>query len=347
MWSEFLASWREVNSIGDDLGNLALFFPFGYIAHLLCARSPHRGRARLALTVLMVALSLGCQTAQLFTPARDPSIFDLYMNWGGATLGWVAGHVLPLGSRSRFLAGDRSAHMPLLIATAWVVSQLLPLVPSIDLQSWKDAVKPVLLYPRFHLPSFLLALCAWTTVFHLLERRVGLFLRAHYLSAAAVLVLAARIVIVVNHLSLTSTLALLCAVLVWAPVGRRISGQVLAVLLLFAFVLDALSPLALRAQAQDFGWLPFGGYLQGSMLVNARALTSKLFIFGSLALLLVARHRAAGPLAAAIAATLVIIECLQRWVGAGTPALTDPLLFLTVVWFVRRGATPAVRRNAH
>lgn len=344
--SQFLASWRKVNSLGDDLGNVALFFPFGYIAYLIFVRSDSRSTTFIGLVVLTLTLSLGCQTAQLFTPGRDPSLFDLCMNLGGVTLGWIAGRLLPLGSHSTFLEGDATQHVPLVIVAAWIASQLLPLVPSIDLQSWKDALKPLILYPHFQIQSFLLAVCAWTTVLHLLEKRVGLVFRVHYLLLFAMLLLGAKVLIVANYLNLSETLGLLVAVPLWPVVGRRLSGRVLGMLLFGAFVMDALSPLTLRARAQDFGWIPFGGYLQGSMLINATALMRKLFVFGSIALLLVSPGRAPLLLALAFVATLVVVEILQRWIGYGTPALTDPCLFLALAWFIQRRVAPTNSRLA-
>lgn len=330
----FLASWRTATGIGDILGNLALFFPYGYIASLLAARAARPASRAARLMLFGLALAAGCQLAQLFTLGRDPSLFDLYMNILGGALGWMTGRWLPLGSSAAARGARSEHHLPLVLAALWLASQLLPFVPSIDLQAWRDALKPLFYMRHWYWQEVLFTAVCWLVFLHLLSARVGLRLRAWWLPVGAALVLVLRVVIVENRLTPAATLALLGAIPLWWLVGRRLHGAGLAVALLVAFALDVLSPLVLRAPVSDFGWLPFVGYLQGSMLVNAAALSRKLFVFGALALLLVQPRRHPAPWAVAIATCLLSLEIGQRYIGYGTPTLTDPLLFLITSWFV-------------
>ena len=331
----FLASWRDVNSFSDILGNVGLFVPYGYSARLLALRSPQRGRA-LRLLLGGILLAVCCQSGQLFIPGRDPSIADVYSNSAGIALGWVAARLLPLGTGSELLGGNPRRQLTLVIALAWVLCQLLPLVPTIDLQVWKDSLRPLLYYPRVHWHETVLALFAWLTCFHLLQFRVGLRLGVVQLSGFVLALLLLKVLIVANYLAFNATLGLLVAAALWPLLGARLSPQPLAWLLLGAFALYVLAPLELRPVPRDFGWLPFSGYLQGSMLVNAIALCRKVFIFGALALLLLVDQPAPMRRALLIVGTLAALEVLQRWVGLGTPALTDPLLFIAMAWLIQR-----------
>jgi hypothetical protein len=72
-------------SIDDIVLNAVLFLPFGFIPTLTRARGTPVQWSRVAL--IGFGLSLAIETAQLFTPERYPSFFDLASNTSGALLG--------------------------------------------------------------------------------------------------------------------------------------------------------------------------------------------------------------------------------------------------------------------
>jgi len=329
-----LASWRRVNSIGDILGNLALFFPYGYLACLLAASSERPALRALSLLAFGVLLAVGCQLGQLFTPGRDPSIFDLYINCLGAALGWFTGRALPLGNAASAAGRDTARHLPMVIAAFWLASQLLPFIPTLDRGVWKTSIVPLwpLLYWSWQ--ECLVTTLSWLVFLHLLVERARLRLPAAVLVGGALAVLAARVLIVENRLTLTVVLSLAFALVLWPLVRRRVSGPLLAGCLFAAYGLDVIGPLFARGYVRDFGWMPFIGYLQGSMLVNATALCRKVFVFAAVVLLLARGRAHRWVLVAGLACALLLCEIVQRYVGMGTPTLTDPLLFLVVSWFI-------------
>lgn len=69
----------------DVVLNAVLFLPFGFIPALTRPRGTPVPWLRVAL--IGFGLSLGIETAQLFTPERYPSLFDLASNTTGALLG--------------------------------------------------------------------------------------------------------------------------------------------------------------------------------------------------------------------------------------------------------------------
>ncbi|MAT91606.1 MAG: hypothetical protein CME59_03305 [Halioglobus sp.] len=326
----FLASWRDVNSISDILGNVALFIPYGYLACLLALR--WAGALRLA--VAGVALALLCQLAQLFTPLRDPSIADLYLNLLGGALGWCLARLLPLGSGAAPGATAGAHPLPLLLCGCWLASLLLPFLPAVDMHAWREALAPLLYPRRWSWPAWLVATASWLVFYHLLACRAQLRLRLPVVLGGVTLLLGLKVLILQNRLTPEAVLAAVAAIPLWYRVGRRLRGRTLALLLFAAFCIDGLAPLSARAAPRDFGWLPFVGYLQGSMLVNAVALCRKLFVFGALALLLLPALERPQRGALLLAACLALLEVAQRYIGHGTPALTDPLLFLVLAWLL-------------
>ncbi len=333
-FTRFGDSWQDVNSIGDVLGNLVLFFPYGYLACLLAERARRALFVAVALVLLGVLLALACQLAQLFIPGRDPSLADWALDVTGMALGWLVGRRLPLGTAAA-RRGLRSAHhLPLVLVLLWLASELLPGVPSIDRQAWENALKPLFFSQAWYWQGALLATLCWLVCFHLLERRVGWWLSSRTLCLGAAFVVVARIVVIERSLEPVAVSGLACAVLLWLSGARDWRGDYLAIALFVAFALDAVAPFIARGSPQTFGWLPFAGYLQGSMLVNAIALCRKLFVFGAVALLFLKDNPWRLRWALAAAVSLLGLEIGQRYVGWGTPTLTDPILFLVVVWIV-------------
>ncbi|GAB5450571.1 MAG: hypothetical protein Hals2KO_08990 [Halioglobus sp.] len=334
--AHFLGSWRKATGTGDMLGNLALFFPYGYTACLIAARTARPTRTAVGLCLLGIALAVLCQAGQMFTPGRDPSVFDLYMNGIGVALGWLGAKLLPLGSSGTLLGGNPSYHLSLVIAGSWLACQLLPFVPSLDPQVWRDTFWPLLVRPRFLWQESLMLCAAWLMFFHVLHFRTGLRLGAPAVLGGAVLLLTLQVVIVHNYISVSSLVGLGAALLIWLLWGTRLSAHTLAWALLAGSACYALAPFVLWSAPRNFSWLPFEGYLMGSMLINAAALCRKVFIFGAIILILVEPFPNVLRRALAVTCFLVVLEALQRWIGYGTPALTDPLLFLTLSWVIHR-----------
>ena len=79
------------------------------------------------------------------------------------------------------------------------------------------------------------------------------------------------------------------------------------------------------------------------MLINAVALCRKLFVFGAVVLLFLGDKPRRMIWAAGLAACLLLLEVAQRYVGRGTPALTDPILFLLLAWLIT-GRSGVARR---
>jgi len=332
----FLSSWRTVNGLGDILGNIVLFFPLGMLASLITLRSESPYRT-LQFACLCAVLSLGCQVAQLFTAGRDPSIFDFYVNLLGACSGWLVARLLPIQSTGK----SDIYQLPLLIASSWIAYQLIPFVPAIEIQAYENSLKPLLQSPRWLWQECLVATLSWLTFFYLLDRKAGITLTLGHLLLGGFAILALRIVILENYLDLTAVLSVLIATAIWHFWGAHFRAERLAWVLLAAYAIDMTAPWMMFEQPKRFGWLPFEGYLMGSMLLNATALCRKVFIFASIALLLSKGVKSQRTLALLIALGLFLLEFAQRWIGYGTPTLTDPLLFLTIFWFTTALIAPA------
>ena len=338
LMQDFLRSWRQKSGRGDILGNIALFVPFGYLGYLYLGNGRRLFQVLLPLGVIGFTLAMACQLVQLYIPARSPSLFDVY----GNGLGFLLGFALAFRSGDRQLIAWRSndlfKNFALLLIGSWMSARLLPFVPTIDWQSYKDAVKPLLHTPQFVWSEFLLMSVSWLVVAWMGKSILADRWRTVYLPISIVLVLGLEIVVVNNTVSLSDVCAGAMAVLMWRVVSRQNQrpGSGLPWLLLLTYALSTLFPFVMTAGPSTFHWLPFAGFLEGSMLINSTALCEKVFVFGAIFWLLNQMRSLSFPKIAVVTVIVLMTEIAQLWRLGSTPELTDPLLVLFIGYLILR-----------
>ena len=334
IWAEFFASWRAFTGRGDALSNILLFAPFGYFGMLVFGRKAW-------LLVAALLLAVGVQVLQVYLPGRDANLQDVAWNMLGVAFG--AG--LTLLPWLRFSASGnacgRGVSATLLLIGCWLAYRLMPFVPSLDWQLWKDSLKPLLLHPQFSPIGLLHDAVAWAAVACLWPqvcrcRKAGLWL---LLLVGGVFAL--EVVIVKNSVSVTNVLGALLGVgLWWLWLGRGHSGRVvLALLLMLSLLLSGLAPFQWRTGPGDFHWLPFHGFLAGSMMINISVVFEKGFFYGALILLL---QQESGRFRFAVVTALLLtlfIEIGQLFVYGHTAEITDPLLVLLIAMALKAVST--------
>lgn len=339
----FLGSWKGVTSSGDVIGNIVLFLPMGLLGYFLPARSNRADSGPVFVLLVWVLIAGGCQITQLTISSRDATLFDLYGNALGAVLGWQLARFIPRSSLSPLWQINQSRLIPAVLIILWLVSQLIPFVPTIDLQSYKSAIKPLLLTPEWSWSQSVLEWACWVVFFYFVSDVSGhsIKLRALLLGSLAVLLL--KIVIVMNHVTLTGVVALGGALFLYSQTrGKGAGYSFLPWFLLAAYTLNAAFPLTWHNTSTSFSWMPFSGFLQGSMLVNSIALCQKLFVFGAIAWLLVNAYVRVMGKFLLTAFSLLLIEIAQVKLFHGSPEITDPILFLVTALLVKRLSASAV-----
>jgi hypothetical protein len=102
-----------------------------------------------------------------------------------------------------------------------------------------------------------------------------------------------------------------------------------------AVTIEALQPFQFSAVPHAFGWLPFGGYLQGSLEVNVRSFLEKMFTYGALTWLLA---RAGCRFMAAVGLSCGLVLCLrlsQVFLPGRSAEITDPIILLIMAGVMR------------
>lgn len=344
-WVKLFSDWSPLTSKADALGNAALFVPFGCAGMLAIAVRAGLPFRIAATVVVNFMLALVLQVAQIYVPERTAALGDVIWNMAGTAVGIVIGALAADHQGAPRQRWQWGAVLPLGLIALWLAAELVPFVPSLDVQSIKTNLKG-LLHPTvaaeqllFHTAGAILA--GWA-----LAAIVGTASSLGWLLVLAGMVAAGKVFIVTSTLDVStlSGLALGCAgwwLLANWPEPRR--STALVVLLFAAYVLGAIMPFEIRDIPEPFNLVPFAGMLQGSMLANSRALAANLCLYAGILGVTRINGGAPGPSSIALAILVALFEAAQTYLSGRTPDITDPLLVLLVGQMLRFAPVPVLK----
>jgi hypothetical protein len=331
----FLGDWRLFTSTGDVLGNIALFFPLG-MAGILIPPNRKDGATHFAgLFIFALIYAFTLQLAQVWLPSCSAALADVIWNMVGMSLGASAAYLIGTVPRRQ-----RTRHAAVLVSRSiialWLLAELLPLVPTLDLQKMKDALKPLLFQFDFSFSQTILhaaGILAAGSALGTTVRRPLL-----WMGALLALILAGKVVII-NHVVDASLLAGI-SIGYFAYVGMAIARQGNAKLfrtsfwlLLAAWTVTALTPFSL-APGGAFSGIPFATMLRGSMETAAQEIARSLFIYTALIWLAEKTGTSIGKATLGLAIWACIIELTQMALLGRTADVTEPMLLLTIGWIL-------------
>ena len=329
-------SARDHASRGDIIANIILFLPFGFFAmQSVLSRVPRP--IRLIIVIIAgTAFSIGIECTQSYLPSRVVSIYDIAANTIGtllgAAFGWKNWRIKLSGFRAD---GHQHAVFPVLLLCAWLGSQLFPFVPTLDVQNAKDALKP-LFFGEF-LP--LNALNSFIVTLIVCQLAQTLALPGRFRTVLTLLplaVIAVKPFILGGTISQAKILGTLLGLSVWRYILSRIRRNtgILALLLTAQIVIQGLSPFVFNSNRGNFSFIPFTGFMHGSMLINVLSFIEKGFLYGALIWLLVKiglRLRFSMILSVAL---LTGIEIMQMFQPGRVSEITDPILVIILGFFL-------------
>jgi hypothetical protein len=337
-WHHMVHQPSMWTTFGDVVGNVVLFVPVGALGWALV----HRWigwRRTLIVLALGIAFAFVLQVAQLFVPRRDAALSDVVWN----ALGLLIGMALVAGG-SRIHApwlGRESLRAPLTMVLLWLMLQWWPMVPRLDWQQIKNALKPLLLTPRWSILSALEAALGLMVVGLMLR---GLRTRGVVVLALVAIAAGGKLVMVHQALTLSRvvgwTIGLAGVWLLWRAPARAAAWSI-AIAAWVWFTIDELRPFQLADAIGEFHWLPFAALLQGSLAANTSALAWHLFWIGAVMLLASAQGARPAPLAVALSVWALGLELLQmllpQRVADSTPLLLPWVWLLALPLLQPRG----------
>lgn len=340
--NEFFLTWTLWTSRGDVLGNVGLFAVYG-VAGLAFAESPDVRRRAVRTTLLSgLVLAFLLQVAQIWIQSRSAILADVLWNALGLGLGVLAGAMLAASAPARVLRFEPARMVALSLVALWLLAELAPLVPSIDLEGFRSSLRPLRQPPTIDVASALYHGAQLLLLIQLIAVLAGS--RHVMLGAAAAvgLVLGGKLVIVEQSLDWTVVASLAGGCLAWfllASGRRTVAPQALLAILLGAYSLAALEPFE-RGGPYDFSWIPFATSLDGTMLTNVRALASAAFTLGGCVWLMRDLGWPVFRSSVGLAFWVLALEVSQIWIVGRTPGSTEPILALFAGWALTRVAGP-------
>lgn len=332
-WRAFLYDWSLFTSSGDVLGNILLFFPFGLVGIWSVSIRNTIVRDAMVLTLAFI-LAFSLQLAQVWLPSRSAALVDVVWNMAGTGLGIVVAHMVVGRAAGGKLTIPSASLAPLSLLILWLLAELSPLVPSLDLQKLKDALKPLMYGIDFSFPDFMVHAAGILAAGSALATLV--LQPAKWLFGLLVLVLAGKLIIV--HLALdASTLAgLLAGYLAWLFVStshgkERFNFAFLG--LFVAWTIVTLSPFS-PMSGGSFNSIPFATMLKGSMEVNVQGVAQSLFIYAGL---LWFAQKMVGRISGVMAGLMLwacLLELTQMLLLGRTADITEPILILLIGWLL-------------
>jgi VanZ family protein len=320
--------------------NVLIYLPLGMTSALVWMRRLPRGVSLLATVLLGTGLSASIEMLQIFDSSRTCSLLDVACNAAGTAIGAGAAWIFrpEILRVMRWRTGDRGARGALLLAGCWAGYQLYPFIPLFSTYRLRDQIARFLATPISLVEVF--AGAAEWFAFAFLARAAAGRLKAWWLMPA-MLCLPLRMLIVERTVTPAEVIGAGLAMLVWSypAEGSRVRGA--TAMLALAIVLRELSPFAFAGPAHAMSWIPFSATLSAERMNAALVLLRKAFEYGSLVWLLRAsglRYWSAGLW---VAAGLLLLESLQRYMPNRQAEITDALLagiLALILWGSERRA---------
>jgi VanZ family protein len=326
-----LDSWADPPSSFGDLGaNILLYVPLGFLGALTM-----RGGWRRRLCVMSLAgllLSVGVELAQFYDPGRVTNMSDVYLNTFGATLGAAAAILFGGLPRYPLMSTTAAPPVPVLLLTAMLGYHLFPYVPTIDLHKYWHSVRAIILAPDAPPDQVLHYLALWLTTSCLIGAITG-YRRSRVLVPFFIAcVFMGKILIESLVLSLPEIIGAALAFALWLVVGgsRRAAILLAAAVLAAAIVVERLQPFEFQATARAFGWLPFRGFLGGSIEVNTMSFLEKFFLYGSLVWLATEAGLRLWLATLLTASLLLITSVAETYIPGRSAEITDALMAVMI-----------------
>lgn len=330
------ATYKLQDSRGDFVANILLYLPFGFFAMQALRRRAAAWQVA-GVTLAGMLLSTGMELSQLYIPGRVTSLADICSNTIGSFLGAGAGLLLHRRFGADLLEPVRRHPSSGLILACWLGYRLFPYVPVIDLHKYWHAVRPLLVAPELPLLNLYRHTVIWLVLALVLDELFDTAWKHIVFPLSVALLLCSRIVIVDAILSPAEVAGAAIAVLCWVGFLARLPIRKAVVFVLFVIlvIFQALEPFHFSSSARPFTWVPFQGFLHGSISLNVQSFLEKTFLYGSLVWLAVRAGWSWKIAVPACGALVFALHLLQVYLPGRSAEITDVIILLAVSGVIR------------
>ena len=335
--------WRGRIGLVDLVENIILFVPLGVLLGWAGHGRPRRWVFFAARLAVSLAVASALQWLQKYLP-RTPALSDVVFNMAGFVLGWGAGFAARwrvghlLVRHQGWADADRYT---LVLIALWWVTELYPLIPTLDVSSVAQNVKSLwqqdLWQPRRMLLHVGMAVIGLSAVAHL-ARTAHLAHRARALAlVAAMVLLAGKFVVVGQSPGMAVVLGIGGGWLLWRWLDTSAPGArwaATAWVALATYLLDAIWPWAWRTPPADMAWMPFASSLSTWVQSAVTARAFECLCFGAMLWSTVRNGALLGGMTICTAMLALACEWTQRYLPTRTAEITSVLLAIGMGWLL-------------
>jgi VanZ family protein len=343
-----LDSWRETPSRGDFIANMLFYMPLGFFT-ILAIGDRIAGLPRIALAVVTgTVLSTLMELAQYYDDGRVASATDLYANVAGTALGAFGGNLTDRNFRWPLLREIAANRIPALLLSAWIGYSLFPFVPTVDLQKYWNALKPVIFHPALTGYGLLRHIAIWLAIGSLIEGIVGPKRGGLLFPLFVAVVLLAKVLMVHTTLTMAEIVGAGLAVGGWGvlALGGHLRNIVIALIFSGYVIAERLEPFQFGATAGSFSWVPFLGFMSSSFEVAVLSFLQKFFFFGSSIWLVAKAGLRLRSSIIVIAVILFTTSYADAYLPNRTAEITDTAMALLIGALFALSETKARRNDA-
>jgi hypothetical protein len=257
---------------------------------------------------------------------------DVYLNTFGAIGGGLAALLFGFGVQNPVIGELAAQPMPAMLLAGMLGYHLFRYVPTIDAHKYWESLKPILLSPSLSVQASVRYLAMWLTSSWPICEIVG-FRRARiFVPLFTAFVFLSKVSIENLVVTVPEVLGAGFAMMIWLVLGHygRVATLFTAAVLCGSVVAGRLEPFEFLSADRAFEWLPFRGFLDGSVSVNAMAFMEKFFLYGSLIWLL---SRSGLPLwmsAFGVAALLFACSWAELYLPGRSAEITDAFIAIMI-----------------
>jgi VanZ family protein len=320
--------------VRDGIVNVGVYVPLGIFGYLAFVQHWRKAGAAAAALLVSLAVSTGVEMAQLFEPSRYCSAVDVVCNVTGGAIGIVLALFHRRSTTSVVFWSEIEAFLRpsevTILLLCWIGYQTMPLFPQLSTTQLMHKLASLRSSLSWSPLEIVASTMDWLAVIALIDEVAGPA-RTAAISAAALLLLPARLLLDTRSLTAAECIGAAAAWILWGAFLRRLRNRyhLLAWCSVGVLLLRGLTPFHFTS-AQSFSWTPFAASLSFEHASAVIVLFNKAFLYGTAIWLLrnVGYPYAMGAIG--IAALLAVIEAVQIYLPGRTPEITDPLLALTM-----------------
>lgn len=336
--SALLSTSFSDSKLGDMLGNIVLFIPFGFAGTELISRNGNNKKYYVHLILSGIFLAFALQVIQIYLPSRVPALYDAVWNFSGIIIGGLMARLMDLYYPNLLKSDDRFALLALLLS--WIMFLLAPFIFSFNIEMLRANIDAHMDTEEYRLINIIFFTGLWIAFKKLIDEikpgRKNIFLT---LESALIFTTIAKMFVYRNIIEPEMLLGGIIAILALrSEIFKKVSPyKITAFLLIPTMFYNSLYPFEFYENPfKEFAWVPFEELFSDDMLPKIRTVFFKTFSYGCILWTLYKSFPNAKWVNYFCIVYAGSIEFIQHQTLDRVGGLTEPLLVIFLCIFIHQ-----------